>query len=312
MAYSLSALVGNLDVIRRELQDAGEYAVSLGDGLALLPLSEHVQESLDPTEASDLAKELSRHTPIALLNADYFGGGFGNGGQTASVWEDGRQTYSESETELQLGDVSRPAPINAALRHLGVTRTTDADEFDTVNLGRCRNMQEWEQANCWPVLWSKGFGSSLLDHIQLVGASADIQPATIVARAYGYPTFQERKTISISLPASYVLEPLEGEYERLKASSQDDSFLLRKLQAAGFPSLHDLLSQSRTLFQLFLQHCDGFRHIEERLFTREIQDSDPIEGVISDWMGVDLIADSNERCLLLAELQIVNETSVPG
>jgi HEAT repeat protein len=69
----------------------------------------------------------SKGTTIARVSADYFGG---YGGQSATVWSDGKVVAENVE-------------VNTALRRLGVTRTGGQDEWDCVGLGRFRRTETW-------------------------------------------------------------------------------------------------------------------------------------------------------------------------
>ena len=61
----------------------------------------------------------------------------------AAAFVDGQPTIVEVESEVQPVPRSIGA-INSVLRTLGVRRTDDADEFDSLGLGRFRSMEEWE------------------------------------------------------------------------------------------------------------------------------------------------------------------------
>jgi hypothetical protein len=75
--------------------------------------------------------DLSRSGPIAFVETDYFGG---RGAQAATACVDGKVVASKE------GD---GRPINEALRAIGVVRSSDEDEFDTVCLGKYRSMDRF-------------------------------------------------------------------------------------------------------------------------------------------------------------------------
>lgn len=81
---------------------------------------------------AEWAKELSNLTPIAYLEAEYFGG---VGGQSAIVW---------GKSNVVLGPLSgKSGPINKALQFLGAQAVGARDEFDSVGLNRERNAEDW-------------------------------------------------------------------------------------------------------------------------------------------------------------------------
>lgn len=78
------------------------------------------------------AKHISRLTPIAYIEAEYFGG---VGGQSAIVWD---------KAETKFGPVSAEiGPINQALRFLGAEALSANDEFEAVGLNRGRDSEDW-------------------------------------------------------------------------------------------------------------------------------------------------------------------------
>jgi hypothetical protein len=72
---------------------------------------------------------------IAYIEAEYFGG---NGSQKAIIWKDNKR--------LSVFPDSRDA-INKILQILSVTPDKRKDEFDTVGLGRYRDMEEWVEVS---------------------------------------------------------------------------------------------------------------------------------------------------------------------
>ena len=78
------------------------------------------------------AKQISKLTPIAYVEAEYFGG---TGGQSSIVWD---------KAEVKLGPISGEiGPINQALRLLGAKVLSARDEFEAVGLNRKRHMEDW-------------------------------------------------------------------------------------------------------------------------------------------------------------------------
>jgi hypothetical protein len=125
MAYTLEALIARRAVASTLAEGLGTVAVPLEQGTALVPLP----SGLTP-DAERLAARASRQAPILYAEAEFFGG---VGEQHAVLWQGGEGTVLDAE----------PGPINAALRVLGVRRTGDRDEFDSVGLGRHRSTQDW-------------------------------------------------------------------------------------------------------------------------------------------------------------------------
>jgi hypothetical protein len=88
-----------------------------------------------------LLAELSRGSPVAYINTDYFGG---CGDQSALAFADGRLATPRSGAGRVLPWSSSIGPINDALAAIGVTRERDQDEFDSLGLGQHRSMDDWE------------------------------------------------------------------------------------------------------------------------------------------------------------------------
>lgn len=72
---------------------------------------------------------------IGYIEAEYFGG---QGGQTAVFWQ--------NRLRYKLFDFGQGV-INILLKHFGVTAKIGLDEFDTINLGRHRNKEDWLEPN---------------------------------------------------------------------------------------------------------------------------------------------------------------------
>lgn len=125
MAYTLEALIAARPVAAALAEALGAVAVPLEQGTALVPLP----SGLTP-DAERLAARASDQAPVLYAEAEFFGG---VGEQHAVLWRGGRGTAFDGE----------PDPINAALRALGVRRSGDLDEFDSVALGRHRSTLDW-------------------------------------------------------------------------------------------------------------------------------------------------------------------------
>jgi hypothetical protein len=125
MAYTLEALIAGQPVAAALAEALGAVAVPLGQGTALVPLP----SGLTP-DVESLAARVSDQAPVLYAEAEFFGG---VGEQQAVLWRGGEATALDGGA----------APINAALRALGVRRSGDLDEFDSVGLGRHRSTPEW-------------------------------------------------------------------------------------------------------------------------------------------------------------------------
>lgn len=134
--------------------------ILLRQGFSLIPLPHDVHEQatgdgmLQMTDVfmslsrkiHDLAVSISYKAPVAYLEAELFAA---SGTQAAVVWHDGAVVLGPiiHDTEsggLWAGQGQRCSwPFNTALRMLGVQSEDDNDEFDTVDLGRCRRTEDW-------------------------------------------------------------------------------------------------------------------------------------------------------------------------
>ena len=92
-----------------------------------------------------LARKLSHTGPIAYLEVEMFGG---TGTQAMVVWRDGEIWLGPATTEFRWPPpdaASSPQwAFNQALRQLGVDRGEAFDEFDALNLGKCRHTEDWQ------------------------------------------------------------------------------------------------------------------------------------------------------------------------
>ena len=121
--------------------------VDVGQGLALVP-----GPPVDPDEpvgdvdevwwglvarVEDVARAASVAGPVAYVEAEYFGG---TGSQAAVVYRHGLVEVGPLSSD---GPPGRSSPINAVLRHLGVTAPRGQDEFEALALGRHRHVEHW-------------------------------------------------------------------------------------------------------------------------------------------------------------------------
>ncbi|MEU9129190.1 hypothetical protein AB0D08_13965 [Kitasatospora sp. NPDC048540] len=154
MSYELNALAATaelLNVVAAEVPVA--RVVRLEQGLALIPMTDRLHAALHQPAAAGqpgfsyfpggLVRRLeawSQSAPIAYLEAAYFGG---EGSQSAAVWVDGRLTLGPLHLAEDGPDPDDGTPISQALRRLGARRDPGRDEFETVGLGRRRDIEDW-------------------------------------------------------------------------------------------------------------------------------------------------------------------------
>ena len=158
MAHSINAIIARLPLLEKfTVSFEGVKLVPLERDFAMVPATSRLLEALDARYSSSggrefegfvhlrgglvaLLQELSHQGPIVYVETDYFAG---VGSQAGATFVDGEPTVVEIESEV------RPVPrtmgaINSALRALGVIRTKNLDEFDSIGLGRFRSMDDWE------------------------------------------------------------------------------------------------------------------------------------------------------------------------
>jgi HEAT repeat protein len=122
MSYELEAyLVPPSALEGKQNHTVPKTVYRLTDELGLIPLCGTVHL------AKNWPIRTSKGTTIARVSADYFGG---YGGQSATVWSDGKVVAENVE-------------VNTALRFLGVVKTGGQDEWDCVGLGRFRRTETW-------------------------------------------------------------------------------------------------------------------------------------------------------------------------
>ncbi|MCC6999315.1 MAG: hypothetical protein IT370_32180 [Deltaproteobacteria bacterium] len=143
-SWSLLALLARAATLAGpELGEA--RVVPLRFGLVLLPLVDdvvaaHAVDAQPPfiecewltAGVARWAEALSRRGPVAYVEAEYEAG---DGMQAAVMWRDGRRNHGPERRER--------APINAALRLLGVMRTEAEDETSIIRLARHPSTAAW-------------------------------------------------------------------------------------------------------------------------------------------------------------------------
>jgi len=152
MAYTLEALVTRSIAANEAIkQFSSALAVPLAQEVSLIPLTldliAELQSDCHPSQsiefedlpilsacAAGWAELISRSECVVFLAAEFFGG---LGNQAAIGWQDGKIGFGP----LQANDA-----INQALRWLGISSAEHQDEFDTLQLGRHRDTENWAKA----------------------------------------------------------------------------------------------------------------------------------------------------------------------
>ena len=144
MGYSLQALIGKRDALESHVfAFKRAQVVSMAQGIAMIPLTDELYEEIGSEggvepfykfsqQLEDWAKRISQHTPVAYIEAEYFGG---TGEQNAIVWLAGVRILGPTQSE---------SVINEALKLLNVSAADIAgDELDAVGLGNHRDTESW-------------------------------------------------------------------------------------------------------------------------------------------------------------------------
>lgn len=148
MGHSIKAVIGKRSDVQKLAEDwVHAKLIELPQEFAMVPMTirllEDIEELMEPS-VSEIQSELygldgsvvwllenySFHTKLAYIETDYFGG-FGT--QGGVLYENGREKIPP-----QTGN----GTINALLKKLGVWRKPDTDEFDCLELGKYRHIEE--------------------------------------------------------------------------------------------------------------------------------------------------------------------------
>ena len=144
MGYVLRGVIGRRKWLERlSTTQAAARLCTLDDEFALIPLADDLYDAWGPATPALEATfgylteslvawlcEGSRGVSIAFVEAEYFGGA---GTQAAVVFSDGKVGAA----------IKAPRAIDGALRELGVIAVAPMDEFDTLCLGRHRQLERW-------------------------------------------------------------------------------------------------------------------------------------------------------------------------
>ncbi|MCX7049937.1 MAG: hypothetical protein NTX50_31200 [Candidatus Sumerlaeota bacterium] len=143
MGYSLQALIGNTKAIA-ELSALYKNAkvVELPQNISMIPMTETFINKLKQicnisyTNFDQLIQFIedaiagSTDDKIGYIYIDYFGG---DGSKMGIIWEKQKRIFQSEGHEV----------ANEMLRLFGVIKKKGYDEFDTIDLGRCRHTGEW-------------------------------------------------------------------------------------------------------------------------------------------------------------------------
>jgi hypothetical protein len=146
MGYYLEAFIckkADSNLLTDRFEEA--IAVELGQGLALIPMTEALFDQINEYSVSDSIDKFTYmddhveqkvldaigDTKFAYVEAEYFGG---TGGQIAVTWNNNKR-----EQILPFGQDQ----INAVLKSFGVIANKGQDEFQTLGLGRFRHTKDW-------------------------------------------------------------------------------------------------------------------------------------------------------------------------
>ena len=146
MGYYLRAFIGKETTIKI-LQDRynNSNATKLQQGFALIPMTEELFDEINRMKQSDdidkfeLLTEnveyeilqLVGNLELAYVESEFHGG---KGGHSGIIWKDCERKY--------IGTF-KFSTMNTILKKLGIKRTLFLDEFQTLNLDRYRNTEDW-------------------------------------------------------------------------------------------------------------------------------------------------------------------------
>lgn len=147
MGHSIRAVIGKWADVQRIAEDWICKMIELPQDFGMIPLTikllEDMEELLEPSceepcseldgfdrTVADILESYSFHTKLAYIETDYFGG---VGTQGGVLYENGREACPPRVGE---------GTINALLKALGAWRKPDKDEFDCLELGKYRHIDE--------------------------------------------------------------------------------------------------------------------------------------------------------------------------
>ncbi len=151
MGHHIAAIIAGADIAAAFAVAADAPApTELPADLVIVPLSDRQFDRITGLRpgpyvadfaylSTSLTKALSaasREGPVVYIETEYFGG---TGSQAAAAFVDGEMVFADHDADTR-DTKRRDGPINKALRLLGVPASGDRDEFDTLGLGRFRDV----------------------------------------------------------------------------------------------------------------------------------------------------------------------------
>lgn len=147
MGHEIQGVIVVADRARGIAALLGAPVAQLDAGFAFVPLTDSAFDALCTGEGGEappgfrwlipkvsaMLAEVSRDTPLAWVETEYFGG---IGAQAAALFVSGQRAWVEAGPGFA---------IDRALRDLGVVREVHRDEFDVVGLGRYRSMELFDR-----------------------------------------------------------------------------------------------------------------------------------------------------------------------
>ncbi|MNP14531.1 hypothetical protein D3C76_1068610 [compost metagenome] len=148
MGYYFHGIITSIDIIDSIKNRYNNLVIiPLYKELVIIPLTDELFDEINMNQGRTINKyeyltdliglfcaEISKLSKTAYVEAEYFGG---SGSQNGIVWDQGEVVFEKT--------ISSNA-INKTLEILGIIRTDDKDEFDTVHLGRHRFVDDWVEA----------------------------------------------------------------------------------------------------------------------------------------------------------------------
>jgi hypothetical protein len=155
MGYILEAVIGSEKVLRAAVRgQPGALLVKLRQGIAMVPMTDEFFAAVTdatsdrpmgfwklPGGFERVLSAWSSAGPVGYIEAEFFGG---DGTQRAALWANGELAVGPLSVEAGQRFAEAGSPISQVLRHLGVKRDNDHDEFDAVGLDRHRHTSEWK------------------------------------------------------------------------------------------------------------------------------------------------------------------------
>jgi len=155
MTHQIQAIIGDestLQVLSKRLEHA--RVIQLTGGFGMVPMTDTLSDEITEQTAAQppiewlktdqfmslvpvvahVISELSRISPIAYIETEYWGGA---GVQSAVALASGQLLFGPSTSEQ--------GPIDGALAAIGIQRTVDADEFDTLGLRFFRLQYDFDE-----------------------------------------------------------------------------------------------------------------------------------------------------------------------